>query len=300
MAMASLRKAVDPAPPHLRYEVQTITPDDITLGNCLSWPGCSLLVMPGGRDLPYVDRLSGAGNAKIKEFIRHGSGYLGICAGAYYGCSLVEFAQGDPLLEVCGARELALYPGTAWDPTFPGFDYQSCTGARAAPINLSRAGAHLLALGRSTTEEEGGDQIGGRGCEDEGGGVLEPFPVFYNGGCHFIPLAPSPGSHSNVAVDFDVLATYVDSDPDPGGVATVEGAGVPSGQLAAIVAGGCGLGRVVLCGVHVEASAELLVEQYGGMAEGGVASLLVAQLAAAERQREQLFRGIIRYLLAQI
>ena len=82
------------------------------------------------------------------------------------------------------------------------------------------------------------------------------------------PKLPPPGSHSNVAVDFDVLATYVDSDPDPGGVATVEGAGVPSGQIAAIVAGGCGLGRVVLCGVLVEASAELLVEQYGGVAEG--------------------------------
>ena len=297
MAKASLRKAVDPALPHLRYEVQTITPDDITLGNCLSWPGCSLLVMPGGRDLPYVDRLSGAGNAKIKEFIRRGGGYLGICAGAYYGCSLVEFAQGDPLLEVCGARKLALYPGTARGPTFPGFDYQSCAGARAAPI---RVGTHLLALGRSTTEEEGRNPIGGRGSKDEGGGVLEPFPVFYNSGCHFIPEAPSPGSHGNVAVDFDVLATYVDSDPDPGGVATVEGAGVPSRQLAAIVAGGCGLGRVVLCGVHVETSAELLVEQYGGVAEGGVASLLVAQLASAERQREQLFRGIIRYLLAQI
>ena len=145
------------------------------------------------------------------------------------------------------------------------------------------------------TEEEGRNPIGGRGSEDEGGGVLEPFPVFYNGGCHFIPQAPSPSSHGNGAVDFDVLATYVDLDPDPGGVATVEGAGVPSRQLAAIVAGGCGLRRVVLCGVHVEASAELLVEQYGG-----VASLLVAQLAAAERQREQLFRGIIRYLLVDI
>ena len=77
----------------------------------------------------------------------------------------------------------------------------------------------------------------------------------------------------------------------------MEGAGEPSGQLAAIVAGECDLGRVVLCGVHVEASAELLVEQYGGMAEGGVASHLVVQLAAAERRREQLFRGIVRYLL---
>ena len=195
----------------------------------------------------------------------------------------MEFAQGDPLLEVCGARELALYPGTARGPTFPGFDYQSCAGARAVPISLSRAGAHLLALSRSTMEKEGGASIGGRGSEDEGGGLLEPFPAFYNGGCHFIPQTPSP----NGAVDFDVLATYADFDPDPGGVATVEGAGVPSRQLAAIVAGGCGLRRVVLCGVHVEASAELLVEQYGG----------VAQLAAAERQRERMFRGIVRYLL---
>ena len=214
---------------------------------------------------------------------RHSGGYLGICAGAYYvySCLLVEFAQGDPRLEVCGARELALYPGTARGPTFPGFDYQSYAGARVAPISLSRVGAHLLALGGSTMEEEGGDPIGGRGSKDEGGGMLEPFPVFYNGGCHFIPEAPSPGSHSNVAVDFDVLATYVDSDPDPGGMATVEGAGVPSGQLAAIVTGGCGLGRVVLCGVHVEASAELLVEQYGGMAEGGVASLLAESCSEA-------------------
>ena len=181
-------------------------------------------------------------------------------------------------------------------PPSTGFDYQSCAGARAAPISLSREGAHLMALGGSTTEEEGGNPIGGRGSEDEGGGMLEPFPVFYNGGCHFIPQAPpSP----NGSVDFDVLATYVDLDPDPGGVATVEGAGGPSGQLAAIVAGGCGLGRVVLCGVHVEASAELLVEQYGGVSEGGMASLLAEQLAAAERQREQLFRGIIRYLLEQ-
>ena len=160
MAMASLRKAVDPAPPHLLYEVQTITPDDITLGNCLGWLGCSLLVMPRGRDLPYVDRLSGAGNAKIKEFIRRG-GYLGICAGAYYSCSLVEFAQGDPLLEVCGARELALYPGTVRAPTFPGFDYQSCAGARAAPVSLSRAGTHLLALGRARRRKRAGIQLVG-------------------------------------------------------------------------------------------------------------------------------------------
>ena len=48
----------------------------------------------------------------------------------------------------------------------------------------------------------------------------------------------------------------------------VEGVGVLSGQLAAIVASGCGLGWVVLCGVHVEASAELLVGQYGSVTEG--------------------------------
>ena len=78
-------------------------------------------------DLPYIDRLSGAGSAKIKEFIRRGGSYLGICAGAYYGCSLVEFAQGDPLLEVCGARELALYRAQRGAPPSPGLTI------RAAP-----------------------------------------------------------------------------------------------------------------------------------------------------------------------
>ena len=39
------------------------------------------------------------------------------------------------------------------------------------------------------------------------------------------------------------------------------------------VASGCGLGRVVLCGVHMEASAELMVEQYVGVVVWGCGSI---------------------------
>ena len=74
-------------------------------------------------------------------------------------------------------------PGTARGPSFPGLSdltrlrrsYIERAGARAAPVSLSRARAHLLALSRSMMEEEGEALIGGRGSKDEGGGMLEPF-----------------------------------------------------------------------------------------------------------------------------
>lgn len=75
------------------------------------WEGAtSLLVFPGGRDLPYCSKLAGKANARIKRWIEQGGKYLGICAGAYYGSQRVEFKLGTPL-EVQGPRELDLFPG---------------------------------------------------------------------------------------------------------------------------------------------------------------------------------------------
>ena len=68
-----------------------------------SWEqDCALIVFPGGRDIPYHDKLNGKGNARIKEFVENGGSFLGICAGAYYGSGYVEFEKGYPL-EVCGS-----------------------------------------------------------------------------------------------------------------------------------------------------------------------------------------------------
>lgn len=71
----------------------------------------ALLIMPGGADLPYCAKLNGEGNRQIRRFIERGGAYLGICAGAYYACSALDFIGRD--YTVSGSRELALFNGTA-------------------------------------------------------------------------------------------------------------------------------------------------------------------------------------------
>jgi hypothetical protein len=75
---------------------------------------------------------------------------LGLCAGAYYLSSRVEFDAGVLLLAdddpagsprpaappVVGDRELALFPGVARGAAFPGFDYATERGAVAAPLSF--------------------------------------------------------------------------------------------------------------------------------------------------------------------
>jgi len=73
-----------------------------------------LLIMPGGADLFFCEKLNGDGNARIKDFVAKGGSYLGICAGAYYGCAALDWACG----EIAGDRELAFYQGRATGPVY--------------------------------------------------------------------------------------------------------------------------------------------------------------------------------------
>lgn len=57
-------------------------------------------VMPGGAATPYRQKLKVQGNQKIADYVSNGGAYLGICAGAYYACSRVEFEKGIPELEI--------------------------------------------------------------------------------------------------------------------------------------------------------------------------------------------------------
>ncbi len=113
---------------------------------------CDLLVMPGGRDLPYCKALSGEPNRLIRKFVQEGGKYLGICAGAYYGSREVLFELNGPL-EVQGSRELCFFPGPAIGPAYGLglFEYDSLAGARPAKISW-----------------KGGETS-----------------IFYNGGCYF-------------------------------------------------------------------------------------------------------------------
>jgi glutamine amidotransferase-like uncharacterized protein len=70
-----------------------------------------VFVMPGGADLPYCAKLAGRRNARLRSWVERGGVYLGLCAGAYYGCRKLNFHGHDG--EISGSRELAFLNGTA-------------------------------------------------------------------------------------------------------------------------------------------------------------------------------------------
>jgi len=92
-------------------DVRYCTPNMIIAG-CLA--NAKLLIMPGGADLYFCEKLNGVGNQRIKDFVFNGGSYLGICAGAYYACAHLDWNNG----EIDGTRELAFYDGKAIGPVF--------------------------------------------------------------------------------------------------------------------------------------------------------------------------------------
>ncbi|KAK4053395.1 biotin holocarboxylase synthetase [Microbotryomycetes sp. JL201] len=119
-----------------RYDVQLVTPKAL---KSAPWQdSCALLVFPGGRDLPYVFDLQGEANTKIRNWVAAGGRYLGFCAGAYYASQRVEFELGTQL-EVQGDRALSFFPGVCRGTAFPGFAYESESGARQVSLELNRA-----------------------------------------------------------------------------------------------------------------------------------------------------------------
>ncbi len=288
MTLAGLQQVVSslhsqpepPRPTALRqqYVIECTTSDEITTSR--DWTdSCALLVMPGGRDLPYVTKLRGRGNKHIRDFVRDGGGYLGLCAGGYYGASFISFARGDRQLEVIGSRELGFFPGMAEGPTFPGFQYNSNVGARAAGVSITPEGKRILGL------PEG---IGEEATEDS-----RSVSAFYNGGCHFVHRAEPQSMETAVGADlstnspnpFSVLATY-----------SRDQASSPPPDPWAIVACSVGRGRAVLSGVHLEANTDTLRACFAG--DKHVDSLL-PHLEVCEEQRQRLFTGIVKHLLQE-
>lgn len=105
VGVASLLSAVGQ---HLGRKALLINAQDICSGKLEAF---TALIVPGGADLPYCERLNGAGNRAIRAFVEQGGLYVGICAGAYYGCREIAFIGAD--YRVFGARELGFFPGLA-------------------------------------------------------------------------------------------------------------------------------------------------------------------------------------------
>ena len=136
----------------------------------------SLLVMPGGRDIPYSQSLNGPGNQKIKKFVEKGGAYLGICAGAYYAAESIEFAKGDPTMEVVASRELGFFKGLVKGPAFLPFDYTTPAGRRVVQVRWPK---------------------GSLGANSE-----KTFSVFYKGGGYF--------AHADQVPGVEILGAYQD------------------------------------------------------------------------------------------
>ncbi|WP_078236293.1 BPL-N domain-containing protein [Haemophilus paracuniculus] len=95
--------------PHwLNRPAHTVSAAEICQGALANASG---LIIPGGADLPYCEKLNGEGNRQIHHFVEQGGFYLGICAGAYYACQTVEFQGAD--YQVQGERELGFFEGIA-------------------------------------------------------------------------------------------------------------------------------------------------------------------------------------------
>lgn len=140
-----------------------------------------LFVMPGGADLYYCETLNGDGNARIRTYVGNGGSYLGICAGAYYACTAIEWAK-DTDQEICGPRELAFYNGTAIGPVSE-FLPNGINGSwmHAAPL-LYHDGQILL---ETRTHYEGGPVF-----SENAGSVLARYQ---NGGAAIVECTHGKG-----------------------------------------------------------------------------------------------------------
>lgn len=132
----------------------------------------ALLIIPGGADIPYTEALNGVGNQKIKNYVKKGGSFLGICAGGYYAGTVVDFAKATQL-EVQAQRELGFFPGTIKGPVLAPYNYHNESGARAAKI---------------------------RWHDPAGFPLKSSFTLYYNGGGYFVDAHKKP--------DVSILAYY--------------------------------------------------------------------------------------------
>lgn len=93
-----------------------------------------LIVMPGGRDLLFLESLGTRGINKIRNYVSNGGKYLGICGGGYFASKRVEFEVGRPQYEVVGDRLLQLCPAVAKGCVVKGFEYNTERGSAAVEI----------------------------------------------------------------------------------------------------------------------------------------------------------------------
>ncbi|CAO1638101.1 unnamed protein product [Parajaminaea phylloscopi] len=218
-ALAHTRKALQELCP--TYDVRPTSATELALAPWQST--ASLVVVPGGRDLPYVEemgkmrRKEDGGMVSAQDAVRRwvaeqGGSFVGICAGAYFASTWCCFEQGTDM-EVSGPREgLQFYPGECRGTVYKGFVYESDAGARVTRLVAAGTDARIA--------------------------------MHYNGGGAFID------AEKYAAQGVSVLARYPTDDAD---VAQADSRRTYAGQPA-VVHCQVGRGQAVLFGTHPEFS----------------------------------------------
>lgn len=253
-AIAALNAALGPA-----TTVTTVT-RPAALASTDWHAGTAAIVFPGGADSPYARDLAGAPNASVRAFCEAGGAYIGLCAGAYYGCAAIDFEPGTPLA-VAGGRELRFFGGRALGAAVPGFAYETEAGAAAVQLRWRR---HDGVGGWRTAKDycNGGPIFVGDPQKDEG-------------------RLPDDDADAGVTV----LARY----------AGMEAGEASSPAVAAAAAGGAaalrctvGAGVAVLCGTHPE-----LTPARRWLEGGGAPPDLVDALEAGEEGRAAFWEALL-------
>jgi len=135
------------------FKVSYIDKNKLLGGNWIK--STDTILIPGGRDLYYHRELEELGNSLIRKFVEGGGNYIGICAGAYYGSSSIEFAKGTSL-EIIEERYLKLTDAIATGPVLGlAFSYES-----------NKTGRNLEIIYKSQN-------------------LSLTLDIYYNGGCTF-------------------------------------------------------------------------------------------------------------------
>lgn len=198
-ALAHTKRALQELCPS--YDVRPTSAIELALAPWQSTT--SLVVLPGGRDLPFVDELGkqrrkedgGMSTAQdvLREWVEKSSGsFLGICAGGYFASSRCVFEPGTPM-EVIGSRDgLQFYPGECQGTVYKGFLYESDRGARVVRLDTK--------VGRRAMHYNGGgafmhaDQY-----QEQGVTILAAYPTDDEEIAHLPKQRGSPATYAGQA-----------------------------------------------------------------------------------------------------
>ncbi len=115
------------------YTVVKLKAPDIIQQN---WPeAMKALVMPGGADIPYHQKLQGKGCTNIRAFVETGGVYVGVCAGSYFAADEVYFTYADGKI-IQGTRELRFFKGCVVGPAFGNYVEETHASAKLVPVVL--------------------------------------------------------------------------------------------------------------------------------------------------------------------